>query len=68
MTLFWGKFTFYNNYTFNLVQLWHSLILLFQLVLALAIVNEKVAKKLQINKALKYLPLLPLSMLQRFKI
>jgi hypothetical protein len=45
MTLFWGKFTFYNNYTFNLVQLWHSLILLFQLVLALAIVNEKVAKK-----------------------
>jgi hypothetical protein len=68
MTLFWGKFTLYTDYTFNLVKLWHSLILLFQLVLALSIVKEKVAKKLQINKALKYLPLLPLSMLQRFKI
>jgi hypothetical protein len=68
MTLFWGKFTLYNNYTFNLVQLWHSLILLFQLVLALAIVNEKVTKKLQIDKALKYLPLLPLSKLQRIEI
>jgi hypothetical protein len=68
MTLFWGKFTFYTDYTFNLVKLWHSLILLFQLVLALSIVKEKVAKKLHINKALKYLPLLPLSKLQRFKI
>jgi hypothetical protein len=68
MTLFWGKFTFYTDYTFNLVKLWHSLILLFQLVLALSIVKEKVAKKLQINKALKYLPLLPLSKLQRIEI